>query len=78
MVDLNLIMQRQRVVALAPVVADAGRAVHDQGVDLQLAEAGGDAKPGLAAADHQHGRITVGIFSRGVPQVEPVRTAKIT
>ena len=76
-VDLHLIVQRQRVIALAPVVADPRLAVDDQGVDLQLLEARGDAQPGLAAADHQHRRIAVGIFGLGLAQVEPVRAAKI-
>jgi hypothetical protein len=70
-------MQRQRVVAIAPIVADAPPPVDDQGIDLQLLQAGGDAKPGLTATDHQNGGIAVGIFGRGSAQVEPVGTVKI-
>ena len=58
---MHLVVQRQRVIALAPVVADARLAVDDQRVDLQLLQARRDRKPGLAAADHQHGRIAVGV-----------------
>ncbi len=76
-IDLHLVMQRQRMVAIAPVVADARLAVHDQRVDLQLLQPCGDAKSGLSAADDQNGRIAVGIFGSGFPQVEPVGAAKI-
>ena len=34
-------------------------------------------EPGLAAADHEHGRIAVGIAGRRLAQVEPVGAAKI-
>ncbi len=76
-VDLHLVVQRQRVIAFAPVVADARLAVDDQRVDPQLLEARGDRKSGMAAADHQHDRIAVGIFGIGLAQVEPVGAAEI-
>ena len=38
-IDLHLVVQRQRVVALAPVVADALLAVDDQRVDAELRQA---------------------------------------
>ena len=76
-VDLHLVVQRQRVVALAPVVADARPAVDDQGVDLQLLQPRRDRKPGVSAADHQHVGIAVGIFGRLLAQVEPVGAAKV-
>ena len=44
---------------------------------LQLLQSRGDAKAGLSAADHQHGRIAIGIVGGGFPQVEPVGPAKI-
>ena len=43
----------------------------------QLREARGDRKPGLAAADDQHGRIAVGVGGGGLAQVEPVGAAEI-
>ena len=76
-IDVHLIVQRQRVVALAPVVADARFAVDDQRVDVQLLQARGDRKPGLSAADDEHGRVAVGILRGGLAQVEPVGAAKI-
>ena len=76
-IDLHLVVQGQRVIAVAPVVADARLAIDDQGVDLQLGEPRRDRKPGLAAADHQHGRIAIGIRGRSLAQVEPVRSAEI-
>ena len=65
------------MITIAPVVADARFPIHDQRVDTQLREARGGRKPGLSTADNEHGRLTVGIFGGGVPQVEPIGTAKI-
>ena len=76
-IDLNLIMQRQRMVALAPIVADTLLAIDDQRIDVQLFQPRGDGKAGLAAADHEDGRVAVGIGGRCVAQVEPVGAAKI-
>ena len=58
-VDVHLVVQRQRVVALAPVVADARPCGRRSGCRRRAAQARGDRKPGLAAADHQHGRIAI-------------------
>ena len=77
MVDVHLVVQDQRVIALAPVVADARFTIHDQRIDPQLREASGDRKPGLSPADNEHGGIAVGIFGGGLPEVEPVGSAKI-
>src|SRR4029434_6106465 len=68
---------RQRVVALAPVVADALFAIDDQRVDIQLLQPRGDREAGLAAADPEHGGSAVGIAGRGLAQIEPVGAAKI-
>ena len=76
-IDLHLIVQRQRVVAVAPVVADARLAVDDQRVDLQLRQPRRDRQPRLPAADHQHVRVAVRIGLRRLAQVEPVRPAEI-
>ncbi len=76
-VDLHLIVQGQRVIALAPVVADALFAIDDQRIDIQLLQAGGDAQAGLSAADDEHGGIMIVVSSRGFSQIEPVRPAKI-
>ena len=74
---MHLVVQGQRVIALAPVVADARLAVDDQRVDAELRQARGDRKPGLPAADDEHGRVAVGVCGGGFPQVEPVGPAKI-
>src|SRR3954464_6154164 len=49
-VDLHLIVQGQRVIALAPVVTDARLAIDNEGIDLQLLETRGDANTGLPSA----------------------------
>ena len=69
--------KRQRMVAPAPVVADALLAIDDQRIDIQLLQPCRDRQPGLAAADHQHVGIAVGIVGRGLAQIEPVGAAKI-
>ena len=76
-VDLHLVVQGQRVIAVAPVVTDALSAVHDQRIDLQLPQACGDRKPGLPAADDEYDRIPLDILGGGSPEVEPVGAAKI-
>ena len=48
MIDVHLIMQNQRVIALAPVVADPLFAIDDQRVDTELREASGGRKPGAS------------------------------
>ena len=58
-VDLDLVVQRERVVALAPVVADALVLVDDERVDADLPEPGRDGQTRLAAADDQHRRLAV-------------------
>ncbi len=77
MIDLDLVVQGQRVIALAPIVADPRLAVDDQRVDLELLQPRGDRKPGLSAADHQHIGVAVGIFGGGLAQVEPVGPAEV-
>ena len=66
MIDLHLVVQRERVIARAPVVADARVAIDDQRVDAELGEARGDRQAGLAAADHQHRRIAI-LVGGGLP-----------
>ena len=76
-IDLHLIMQRQRVVALAPVVADTGFAIDDQRIDPELLQSCGDRKACLAATDHQHIGLAVGIFHGFPALIEPVRSFEI-
>ena len=74
---MHLVVQGQRVIALAPVVADALRAVHDQRIDVQLIQARGDRKPGLPAANDQHDGIPVDIRGGRFPEVKPIGAAKV-
>ena len=76
-VDVHLVVQGERVIALAPVVADARPTVDDQRIDAQMGEARCDRKPGLSPADDEHGRIPLVIGGGRFPQVEPVGAAKI-
>ncbi len=74
---MHLVVQRQRVITLAPVVADARLTVHDERIDLQLGQACRDRKSGLSPADHEHNWILIGIPGVGFPDVEPVGAAEI-
>src|SRR5262245_9017228 len=76
-VDVDLVVQGQRAITLAPVVTDAPFTIHDQGIDLQLSQTGCDRKPGLPPANDQYNRISLDILGGGSPEVEPVRAAKV-
>ena len=76
-VDVHLVVQRERVVAPAPVVADARPAVDDQRVDLELAEARRRREPALSAADHENRGVAIFIGGALLPEIEPVRTGEI-
>ena len=77
MINVNFVVQRQRVIALAPIVADARVAIDDQRVDADLLQPRGDAEPGLAAADDQHRRIAVAISALPRETVGPVLGAEV-
>jgi len=70
-------MQRERVVARAPVVADARQPVDDQGVDAELAQPRRDREPGLSCADDDDRRIAVGVSLLLAAAVEPILRAVI-
>ena len=76
-VDARLVVQRQRVVAVAPAIADPRLAVHHERVDAEQAQPRRDREPRLRGADHQHGGVAVGIGARPVAPVEPVLAAEI-
>ena len=75
MVDLGFVVQGQRVIARAPVVADARVGIDDQGIDTQVRQPRRRPKPGLPAADDDHGRVTVCVGRRLVTQILPVFAA---
>ena len=77
MIDLHLIVQRECVIARAPVVTDARFAVHDQRVHIQVAQARRNRQAGVAAANDQHIGVTVGAGGVGDAPVKPVRPLKI-
>ena len=74
---MDLVVQHQRVIALAPVVADALAAIDDERVDAECGQPRGGRKSGVAAADDEHRGIAIGIGRRRVPDIEPVRSAEI-
>ena len=65
------------MIAFAPVVANSLIAVHDECIDTELAETGGDVETCLTCTDNYHCWITFSISRRCVALVEPVRPTKI-
>ena len=74
---MHFVVQGERVVALAPVVADALVAIDYQRVDTQRIEPGRDRESGLAAAHHQNRRVVIDIGRRLAPLIEPVLAAEV-
>jgi hypothetical protein len=77
-IDVYFVVQRQRVVAFAPVVADAFVAVDDQRIDAERMQPRRDRQPGLAAAHDEHRRITVGEGALLGEAVKPVLGPDVT
>jgi len=70
-IDLYLVMQRQRMVAIAPVVSDARLAVHESACRPAICfRRAAMQSPDCSAADDQDGRIMVGIFGAAFRLVE--------
>ena len=78
MIDVKLVVQGQRVIAVAPVIANAAVFIDNQIVDFQLCQPRRNGQPGLATTNHQNSRIAVFIFLRREAFVQPVWPAKIT
>src|SRR5215475_9994328 len=54
MVDVDLIVQRQRMVTHAPVVSDPQQLIDDQRIDVQLDQPSSDGQPVLTCADDEN------------------------
>ena len=77
MVQVDRVVQRQRVVALPPAVADARPLLDDKGIDAQLVQPRRDRETRLGGADHQHRRLPVVIGAGLAAHVRPVVAAEI-
>jgi hypothetical protein len=60
MIRPDLVVQQQRLVAIAPVVAHAPFAVDDHGVEIELLQPGGNRETRLPGADDEYLRIPRG------------------
>ena len=69
---MHLVVQRQRVIAGAPIVADARLAVDDQRVHSGRTQPRGYGQPGLPGAHHDHGRVVRVVYGGTAAAVEPV------
>ena len=74
---MHLIVQNQRVITVSPIVADATFAIDDQRIYAQLCQACSDREARLASTDDEDGGIMVTILGGGLPDIEPIRSAKI-
>ena len=74
---MHLIVQRQRVIALSPCIADPLVPVDHQRVDAKAPKARGDAQACLATADHDHGWVVLRISLGGTTMIEPVRAPEL-
>src|SRR5438270_5964040 len=70
-------VEREGVIAPAPVVADARPAIDNQRIDAERLEARADRQAGLAATDNEHLRVAIGIGARRAAPVEPVGAREI-
>ena len=77
MVDVDLIVQRQRMVTHAPVVSDPQQLIDDQRIDVQLDQPSSDGQPVLTCADDENRGIAVAEGARLHPLVKPVLAAEI-
>ena len=71
-------MQRQRVITLAPAIADTRPLLNDQRVNPKLIEPGGDRQARLGPADHKNRRFVVFVSGGFAPDIFPVVAAEIT
>ena len=78
MIDEHFVVQGQRVIAIALVIADARVALHDQSVDVKLAETRRDGEPRLPAADDDYRGIAIGIGRNLAPLIRPIFSAEVT
>ena len=77
MVDVHFVVQRQRVITLAPIVADTLMPVDDQRVDAELLQPRRDREAGLAAADHDDRGIAIGKSALAGAPVGPIFGAEV-
>ena len=76
-VHFGAVVQRERVIARAPAVADAREPVDDQRVHADAAERGRDRESGLASADDEHGGLAVVVALIRFALLLPVRAAEV-
>ena len=77
MVQFGVVVQRQRVIAPAPAIADAREFVNDQRVDADASKRGRKRQTGLAAADDKHHGFAVSIRLDGLALLLPVGAAEV-
>ena len=78
MIDMHFVVQGQRMVAFAPIVADPFVSVDDQRVDVELTEPGGDVETGLPGTDDNDLWIAIFICLCGFALIEPIRSPEVS
>ena len=74
---MHLVMQRQGMIALAPIIPDAVMLFDHQRIQPKLAKPRGDAKPRLPRANHQHNGVSAGEGFCLFALIEPIIAAEI-
>ena len=77
MIDMHFVVQGQRMVAFAPIVADPFVPVDDQRV-VELTEPGGDVETGLPGTDDNDLWIAIFICLCGFALIEPIRSPEVS
>ena len=77
MIHLHLVVQRQGVVTVAPVVADPLVFLKNKRVHVELPQSGGNRKSGLSGPDDDNGGTSFFIADVDVSEVAPVRPFKV-
>ena len=77
MIQFGVVVQRQRVIAQAPAIADAGQFVDHQRIDADAPQHGCEREPGLAATDDQYRGFAIGIGLNRFALFFPVGTAEV-
>ena len=77
MIDLKLIMQGQRVIAIAPIISNAFVTIDDQRINPKLREASRDGQPSLTATNNEDTGVSILILLRQLAFIQPVWPSKI-
>ncbi len=77
MIDVHLVVQRQRMITRTPVIADARVPVDDQRVHAELMQPCRNRQPGLSSADDDDRGVALGKGTLLLESIGPVFRAEV-